>query len=31
LRSPTYYGDAWAALGPDLVDGAIDPCAPATV
>jgi endoglucanase len=25
-RSPTYYGDAWAALGPALLDGAIDPC-----
>jgi endoglucanase len=31
LRSPTYYGDAWAALGPALLDGAIDPCAAATV
>jgi endoglucanase len=27
LRTPTYYGDAWAALGPALLDGAIDPCA----
>ncbi|HSD03747.1 MAG TPA: glycosyl hydrolase family 8 [Gaiellales bacterium] len=25
-RSPTYYGDAWAALGPALLDGAIEPC-----
>lgn len=29
LRSPTYYGDAWAALGPALLDGAINPCAAA--
>ena len=27
LGSPTYYGDAWAALGPALLDGVIDPCA----
>ena len=26
LRSPTYYGDAWTALAPALLDGAIDPC-----
>ncbi|HWE32196.1 MAG TPA: glycosyl hydrolase family 8 [Solirubrobacteraceae bacterium] len=26
LRQPTYYGDAWNALGPALLDGAIDPC-----
>lgn len=26
LRSPTYYGDAWAALGPALLDGSIRPC-----
>lgn len=26
LRSPTYYGDAWSALGPALLDGAINPC-----
>jgi endo-1,4-beta-D-glucanase Y len=26
LRSPTYYGDAWAALGPGLLDGSINPC-----
>lgn len=25
-RRPTYYGDAWAALGPALLDGSIDPC-----
>jgi endoglucanase len=25
--TPTYYGDAWAALGPALIGGAIDPCA----
>jgi endo-1,4-beta-D-glucanase Y len=25
-RAPTYYGDAWAALGPVLLDGSIDPC-----
>jgi endoglucanase len=30
LRSPTYYGDAWAALGPAVLDGAIEPCAAAT-
>ena len=30
LRSPTYYGDAWAALGPALLDGAIERCADAT-
>jgi endoglucanase len=23
---PTYYGDAWSALGPALLDGAISPC-----
>ncbi|MBV9164627.1 MAG: hypothetical protein JO342_00575 [Solirubrobacterales bacterium] len=26
LRSPTYYGDAWSALGPALLAGAISPC-----
>ena len=26
LRDPTYYGDAWAALGPALLDRAISPC-----
>ena len=26
VRSPTYYGDAWSALGPALLDRAIDPC-----
>jgi endo-1,4-beta-D-glucanase Y len=25
-RAPTYYGDAWEALGPALLDRAIDPC-----
>jgi endoglucanase len=25
-RRPTYYGDAWAALGPALLDRSIDPC-----
>jgi endo-1,4-beta-D-glucanase Y len=25
-RAPTYYGDAWAALGPALLDGSIDQC-----
>jgi hypothetical protein len=25
LRDPTYYGDAWAALGPALLDGSITP------
>jgi endoglucanase len=25
-QSPTYYGDAWAALGAALLDGSIDPC-----
>ncbi len=25
-RSPTYYGDAWAALGPALLERSIDPC-----
>jgi endo-1,4-beta-D-glucanase Y len=29
LRAPTYYGDAWAALGAALLDGAIDPCSDA--
>lgn len=26
LREPTYYGDAWAALGPALLDRSITPC-----
>jgi endo-1,4-beta-D-glucanase Y len=26
LRTPTYYGDAWAALAPALLDGALGPC-----
>jgi endo-1,4-beta-D-glucanase Y len=26
LSSPTYYGDAWVALGPALLERAIDPC-----
>jgi endoglucanase len=26
LRSPTYYGDAWAALGAALLDRSIAPC-----
>ena len=26
LQDPTYYGDAWVALGPALLDRAIDPC-----
>jgi endoglucanase len=30
LRSPTYYGDAWAALGPALLDSVLDPCAAAS-
>jgi endoglucanase len=25
-RVPTYYGDAWAVLGPALLDRAINPC-----
>ena len=25
-RAPSYYGDAWAALGPALLDRSIDPC-----
>lgn len=25
-RAPTYYGDAWAALGPALLDGRLVPC-----
>lgn len=28
-RFPTYYGEAWAALGPALLDGAISPCSSA--
>jgi endoglucanase len=27
LQDPTYYGDAWVALGPALLDGSITPCA----
>jgi endoglucanase len=26
LKDPTYYGDAWVALGPALLDGSISPC-----
>jgi endoglucanase len=26
VRAPTYYGDAWAALGPALLDGSIKAC-----
>jgi endoglucanase len=26
VASPTYYGDAWAALGPALLDGRLAPC-----
>jgi hypothetical protein len=26
LSSPTCYGDAWVALGPALLERAIDPC-----
>lgn len=26
VRFPTYYGNAWAALGPALLDHTIDPC-----
>ncbi|HUA44607.1 MAG TPA: glycosyl hydrolase family 8 [Solirubrobacteraceae bacterium] len=29
LEDPTYYGGAWAALGPALLDGSIGPCAEA--
>jgi endoglucanase len=25
-RVPTYYGDAWAALGPAVLDGVLAPC-----
>jgi endoglucanase len=28
-QDPTYYGDAWVALGPALLDGSISPCAQA--
>ena len=28
-EDPTYYGDAWVALGPALLEGSIDPCAQA--
>jgi hypothetical protein len=27
--APTYYGNAWAALGPALLERSIDPCASA--
>ncbi len=30
LRAPTYYGDAWAALAPALLDRMIDPCEAST-
>jgi endo-1,4-beta-D-glucanase Y len=26
LQASTYYGDAWAALGPALLDGSLHPC-----
>lgn len=26
LHSPTYYGDAWSALAPARLGGAINPC-----
>jgi len=26
LSSPAYYGDAWVALGPALLERAINPC-----
>jgi endo-1,4-beta-D-glucanase Y len=26
VAAPTYYGDAWAALGPALLDGRLVPC-----
>ena len=26
-QDPTYYGDAWVALGPALLEGSINPCA----
>jgi len=26
LQDPTYYGDAWLALGPALLEGSISPC-----
>jgi endo-1,4-beta-D-glucanase Y len=28
VDDPTYYGDAWVALGPALLEGSIGPCAP---
>jgi endoglucanase len=28
-EDPTYYGDAWVALGPALLEGSINPCAQA--
>jgi endoglucanase len=31
VRTPTYYGDAWAVLGPALLDRSIDPCREAAV
>jgi endo-1,4-beta-D-glucanase Y len=27
VRAPTYYGDAWSALGPALLDGSLSSCA----
>jgi len=27
LADPTYYGDAWMALGPALLEGSLNPCA----
>jgi len=29
LEDSTYYGAAWVALGPALLDGSINPCAEA--
>jgi endoglucanase len=26
VEDPTYYGDAWVALGPALLEGSLDPC-----
>ena len=28
-QDPTYYGDAWVALGPALLEGSITPCSQA--
>jgi endo-1,4-beta-D-glucanase Y len=29
FEDPRYYGDAWVALGPALLDGSLDPCSDA--